>query len=137
MIMKLNINSVKSLFRSRLMEVEGIRASNFASEGTVFTPPSNAPYWFRESCGDWNFDPFGRITGNFTCEVYVRPDSGTRRADLLCDRIIAAFDPYAGPFGDPFVRIQPVSLRRTALSSDGSWSSSAIRIEFVAWSSIR
>ena len=141
MIMLLNLNTVKSLFRSKIMAVEGIRASNFASEGTVFDPPGNAEYWFRESYGDWVYDhaaeECGRVTGTLTCEVYVRPDSGMRKADLLCGRIIAAFDPFAGPFGNNGVQIQPVSLRRTALSNDASWCAAGIRIEFAAWSDLR
>ena len=141
MIMLLNLNTVKSLFRSKIMAVEGIRASNLASEGTIFTPPENTEFWFRESYGDWVYDCIaeecGRVTGTLTCEVYVRPDSGMRKADLLCSRITAAFDPFAGPFGNESVQIQPVSLRRIALSNDASWCSAGIRIEFAAWSNLR
>ena len=139
--MLLNLYTVKSLIRSKIMDVEGIRASNFASEGAVFSPPEDAEFWFRESYGEWSYDhaaeECGRVTGTFTCEVYVRPDSGMRKADLLCGRITAAFDPFAGPFGNSSVQIQPVSLRRIALFNDNSWCAAGIRIEFAAWKTIR
>lgn len=140
MNMQPEIHTVKSLFRAKIMKTEGIRASNYASEGSVFIPPADDSFWIRESCGEWVCDcsaeECGRITGTITFEVYVRPDAGMRKADLLCGRIIDAFDPFAGPFGDPGVQIQVTSLRRTALFSDDSWNGSGIRIEFAAWANI-
>ena len=40
--MNLNTASIKSLLHAKVLETEGVTAANFASEGTVFTPPDDA-----------------------------------------------------------------------------------------------
>jgi len=137
--MNLNTASIKSLLHAKVLETEGVIAANFASEGTVFTPPDDAGMWFREVYNEWLLehpaDGIERFSGSVTYEVNFLPATGMSAADAVCDGMASLFDPMNGTFGDTAFRIQPVSVQRLGTSGDTSWITTGVRIAFLAYRS--